>query len=305
MTAKRENAVCFNVFGGIGNQLFIFFAGQYFEKITGKKVKYRFVKLSQKDSIHNSSILDLNLDIEIESPSRFNDFNTRLLFRVKNVVGRRCFKPIKNNIDKLVPLYVSQVIGYDKNLSEIINKRQFFGYFQSARYVESVIGHKDFSPEVRNPSQALLDELEKANLIQPLMLHIRRGDYLKNPQIGILSSDYYRKAVRTLDELIGEKPIWVFCDDTDMSKTELAFLPPRRLKFIERDRFESDTESLVLMSKGKAIIIANSSFSYWAAMINSEKKIVVAPSKWFAGLEDPRELYPHDWIKIKNIYEIS
>jgi hypothetical protein len=59
------------------------------------------------------------------------------------------------------------------------------------------------------------------------------------------------------------------------------------------------------MSRGQAIIIANSSFSYWAAMINGEKKIVITPNKWFAGLEDPQELYPHDWIRIKNIYEIS
>jgi hypothetical protein len=305
MAAKRKNSVCFNMFGGIGNQLFIFYAGQYFEKISGKKVRYRFVKMSQKDSVHNSSILDLNLDIEVASRSIFHEFKTRFLFRIINLIDHKFFKPIRSNLEKKVPLYVSPVIGFDKNLSGAIRKEQFTGYFQTARYFAAVIENRDFLLEVRNPSKILVEELEKASLIQPVMLHVRRGDYLNNPQIGLLSTDYYRNAVRKLDEILGEKPIWVFCDDLEMSKSVLAFLPTHRLRFIDRNTFHSDTESLYLMSRGQAIIIANSSFSYWAAMINGEKKIVITPNKWFAGLEDPQELYPHDWIRIKNIYEIS
>ena len=305
MAAKRKNSVCFNMFGGLGNQLFIFYAGQYFEKISGKKVVYRFVKLSQKDSVHNSSILDLNLDIEVASRSIIHEFKTSILFRIMNLINHKFFKPIRGDLERRVPLYVSPVVGFDKNLGGAIKKEQFSGYFQTARYFEAVVGSHDFSLELRNPSKTLVEELEKANSIQPVMLHVRRGDYLNNPQIGLLSAEYYRNAVRKMDELVGEKPIWVFCDDSEMSKSVLAFLPTHRLRFIERNRFQSDTESLCLMSKGQAIIIANSSFSYWAALISGEKRIVLAPGKWFAGLEDPQELYPHDWIKIENTYEIS
>jgi hypothetical protein len=60
------------------------------------------------------------------------------------------------------------------------------------------------------------------------------------------------------------------------------------------------TESLVLMSFGKAIITANSSFSWWAAVSGNRTKKVIAPIPWFKNLDEPKDLIPGNWLRIKS-----
>jgi hypothetical protein len=57
------------------------------------------------------------------------------------------------------------------------------------------------------------------------------------------------------------------------------------------------------MSLASANVIANSTFSWWAAALNQNKGFVVAPDKWFRGLEDPKDLIPPDWILVKSQWE--
>jgi hypothetical protein len=79
--------------------------------------------------------------------------------------------------------------------------------------------------------------------------------------------------------------------------TELQLkLENERLKVLVK----SLTESLVLMSLSKVIIIANSSFSWWAAKTGTGKEMVIAPKPWFRNLENPSSLIPDLWIQIKS-----
>ena len=54
------------------------------------------------------------------------------------------------------------------------------------------------------------------------------------------------------------------------------------------------------MSLSKVIIIANSSFSWWAAKTGIKKELVIAPSPWFKTLESPTYLIPNSWYQIKS-----
>ena len=55
---------------------------------------------------------------------------------------------------------------------------------------------------------------------------------------------------------------------------------------------------MFLMSKAKANIIANSTFSFWGAFLNEESKMTVCPRKWFnQGFKDP-DIIPESWIRI-------
>ena len=62
-----------------------------------------------------------------------------------------------------------------------------------------------------------------------------------------------------------------------------------------------DVEDIWLMSMCKNNIIANSSFSWWGAWLNSnENKKVIAPSNWFGVNTElyTGDIIPEKWIKI-------
>jgi hypothetical protein len=53
------------------------------------------------------------------------------------------------------------------------------------------------------------------------------------------------------------------------------------------------------MSMGKFLVISNSTYSWWAGRISSAEKII-APNKWFKGINDPKSIYPPNWQKIES-----
>ncbi len=60
-----------------------------------------------------------------------------------------------------------------------------------------------------------------------------------------------------------------------------------------------------LMSICRHNIVANSSFSWWAAWLNrNPQKIVVAPDRWINGpLEESKDVIPGDWVRISGHME--
>ena len=303
MKLFKNDEICFNLVGGIGNQLFIYFAGQHVQNVTKKVVTYRNSILSQKDTVHKSLISDLNLKIiwrkNRDLRGRFNTFCLVMDRRIQAIVRRY----LRLDIQFFSFNYFSRSIGFDINLLNNLNKKQIYGYFQSYLYFESANLFSKYHVTLKSPSAQFLKDSQLAISNSPIMLHIRRGDYLNNPQIGTLAGGYYRSALAKIEEQVGPREIWVFSDESDSSKTIFSFLPNQRLRFIDPTEYRSDTESLVLMSLGLGLVISNSTFSYWAGVIGNQSKLVIAPSKWFRYLEDPILLYPEHWLQSASVWE--
>ena len=96
-----------------------------------------------------------------------------------------------------------------------------------------------------------------------------------------------------------EKPVFfVFSDDIEWVKENLNITFP--VVYLSGIKNIKSYEELVLMSKCKHNIIANSSFSWWGAWLNTnQKKIVIAPKRWFNDVKlDTTDLIPENWIRI-------
>jgi hypothetical protein len=200
-------------------------------------------------------------------------------------------------------------IKYDPTTTKML-----VGYFQSYKYFElysSIIYRllkiDDIKIKLTNKYSTLVnDDL-------PVSMHFRIGDYKKEPDnYIILKEEYYRTALKYFLENNLIKPnnnknikVLYFCEDQDIEDVEkiITILKQEFLQVIfERaDPILEDWEQLILMSLCKYNIIANSTFSWWAAYLNTYRyKKIVYPDAWFGPKlrHNTCDLFPENWIKI-------
>ena len=197
---------------------------------------------------------------------------------------------------------------YDPAFEALGSQTILFGYFQSERYFSSIAEslRNWFSPRapLGDAATAALKRIETSRL--PVSVHVRRGDYLKpgtTEYHGILGQPYYREALARLEARIGQDgELFVFSDDAAAAEQVLNFLPKLRLTHVHGDP-ERPWEDMALMARCRHHVIANSSFSWWGAWLNSSpNKVVVAPRAWFASAElkktNTADLYPAGWVMV-------
>jgi hypothetical protein len=180
-------------------------------------------------------------------------------------------------------------IPYHKNMA-------ISGYWQSEKYFkpfESYIRHLfEPSDEVVSLLKSKYSDIITSD--NTCSIHVRRGDYLSHPNHHpAVSLTYCMKAVRQFPK---DTKFIVFSDDQKWCKENFMgemFLFPEP---------QEDIYDFFLMSMCKNNIIANSSFSWWAAWLNKNPdKKIIAPSKWFGDAYshyDLSDLIPSEWIKI-------
>ena len=213
----------------------------------------------------------------------------------------RTFKFYRNIRLKVFGEFHSSQVGFDKELAQIQHIDLVKGYFQTFEYIDSVRDNIVADLEVRNPSEIFRSLSKKIEKSRPIVIHIRGGDYKSNrKKIGMLNKEYYSAALEQASKFDSNSKYWVFSDDKDYATDLLSNLglEPERTIFPEAGL--SDAETIKLMSLGVGIIICNSTFSWWAAYLNSNPKFIICPNEWFRGLTQPLSLCPSNWIKVKS-----
>ena len=117
---------------------------------------------------------------------------------------------------------------------------------------------------------------------ESVSIHIRRADYINNQDIfKILTKQYYLDSLDFISLKLNRPKIYIFSDDIQWCKSN--FSGPY---YFVSDGTLTDLEEFDLMSKCRHNIIANSTFSWWAAKLNEFKeKIIVMPLIWFNNPE--------------------
>lgn len=288
--------------GGLGNQLFGYFAGRYLSQVSGRPVRFDVSQIDRGFTAHGSSIASLIDEAWIERPSALVQATRRLACVVE--VKAKKMPHIHRLIGRILPVYTSIVVGLDENLESLWNVNFVRGYFQTFVYATQT--HNAVQElGLPNPSSWFSDMRSRAVLEQPVMVHVRRGDYAQLKQeFGLLSADYFKAGIdRARSELqVPSAAVWVFSDDIEDVKREFANLADSGFRFIEVPEDSPDAESMFLMSAGAANVISNSTFSWWSAILGGGR-LVVAPAKWFRGKEDPQDLIPESWIRLPSIWK--
>ena len=296
------------IFGGLGNQLFQYFAGQYlaYKADAVLKIDSTFSQFGR--SGHSDWVGETTLPgyISPSAPSHsLRYFRSLIKRRFREFLGRI----IQGEEMKLRVLrqYHSPAPGYDSQLEHLKPPVTVVGYFQSWRYFQA-LSDSGLVPEVKmkNPSRWILDmtgEMSRQGKI--LGIHVRRGDYVGNAGIGTLSVSYYEAAAQELRSRGANwDAVWIFSDDSARVENEFAgFLGgEENLVFVKPPSESHAFESLLLLSQSSFLVIANSTFSWWAATLGNPDKAVACPSKWFAQIEDPFDLCPQSWVRVPSAW---
>lgn len=272
--------ITINIKGGLGNQMFQYACG-------------RALALKNKD---NLSLARSERGADIFRQFSLTNFN----IKADSSAGQKASMFSKWKERLMQKITGNFHVGFDPNITKLTGTVYLDGYFQSELYFKDYEDfiRQDFTlKEPLSGNKAVLAEILK-NDRAAVSLHVRRGDYITHPDFGgIVTHEYYLKAVEHMKEQVPEAQFYVFSDDINWCQEELGL--EKGVTFVSNPELK-DFEEMFLMSLCKHHIIANSSFSWWGAWLNpSIQKIVVAPSRWSNLHEDwYQDIIPSTWTRI-------
>jgi len=140
-------------------------------------------------------------------------------------------------------------------------------------------------------------------------IHFRMGDYKKIRYYHpIMNYEYFEGALTYIMERTDTERVLYFCEKEDNEEIDKIIGELKKTikncAFIRVTDNVEDWQQLLLMSACSHNIIANSSFSWWGAYLNTNpKKIVCYPEIWFGpkAPNDTSDLFPESWTKISCI----
>ena len=295
--------------GGLGNQMFqVAAALALVQQVDGRLLIDTGLLLdhgSGRHAMNRPFDLDLFAAVFFEAPLRWRIRHnghglgfgakaaSRFLRKVAplEVVGERSFawQAIDPDVAKARPLYLQ-------------------GLWQSWRYFASEEGliREAFRFRQELPAKTL-PLLERLRGDSAVALHVRRGDYVSNPKdaatLGFIGSEYYQRAVAAAcGSMDAEPTFFIFSDDLDWCRENLAWLPGE-VTFVDQRACEGrpiHQLDFQLLAQAKRFIISNSTFAWWAAWLaEAEDKQVIAPQDWFRDRSiDSSDLCPAEWILV-------
>ncbi len=195
------------------------------------------------------------------------------------------------------------VVRFDKQVFEN-NNGYFLGFWQCEDYFASVKNelrnelYKMLFAKVDNSNVSLLDEISKDK--HSVSLHIRGGDYLNSANYknlgSVCDSEYYKKAINICLDSDKESYFYIFTNDIGFAK---KMIPENVTNYsiIEGD-YDKAYLDMLLMSRCKRHIVANSSFSWWGAWLDDNtESVIIAPAYWSKSGAHV-DIVPKNWIKV-------
>lgn len=185
-------------------------------------------------------------------------------------------------------------MNFNDRVFHIQDNTELKGYYQNSKYFEhcseKIKEEFSFTLETTEHCWEKLSSFDRD--FQVSAVHVRRTDYAKsNGFHNMLDMDYYDEAISN----IGSGKYVIFSDDIEWCKEKFVSDDNNQFFFSEG---MNQFEDMCLISMCKNVIMANSSFSWWGAYLNTHADTIIAPKKWFGTSLDSswKDIYYKDWI---------
>ncbi len=143
------------------------------------------------------------------------------------------------------------------------------------------------------------DYLARIDSCDSVSIHVRRGDYLSAEYASSflsLGEDYYRRAVTLMMERYDRPRFFIFSDDKAYIEKAFDYIEDKVI--VTGNSGQDSFRDMQLMSRCKSNIIANSTFSVWAALLNkNDGKTVAYPSAYMKE-KDTQQMTLPGWVRI-------
>lgn len=290
--------------GGMGNQLFQYVFGLKWAQYHNTELKVDLSWYQQKKSADITDrpfVLDLfDLDIKEAKSSDFQQIGI-LLSQKKNSIA----KVWNRLVSYFHPRYIKQDGFGDLYRKSIIPNNSFLDGYWIAKYpIAELWPALETQLKIKEEHLQKTDYLTKINTTTSVGVHIRRGDYVTGNHFQ-LSISYYTNAIKKIGELLSSDiSLFIFSDDIEWSREKLE--PLASTLNIDTTFIDHQVPSGIhnsyhfyLMTRCKHFIIANSTFSWWAARSGDYlKKVIICPNQFEkTNTQHPHLILDH-WIPI-------
>lgn len=279
------------VMGGLGNQLFQYALYRQFQE-NGQQAYldtswyYRNKGVDRKYQLNlfQTKVLECSEKQKYQFANNDKNIMGRLYHKI---FGKKQSHIIESESGKFNPAILQlkdayldgywQRKGYFENISELLR--------------EELVLTEPLTGENRK----MLVKIENTNSVA---IHVRRGDYLKVQDMygGICTEKYYDDSMDYMRQHIENVHFFVFSDDMNWCRN--FFEEKENVIFVDINGENKGSFDLFLMSKCQNMIMANSSFSWWAAWLNKyDDKIIIAPDRWNNYTSDT-DIFCAEWIRM-------
>ncbi len=300
---STRKVLVMHLVGGIGNQLFVYYAGMVLANQLNRNLSLDFSDVNRSHNTDDISKLNISC---LSGSSAIKSALKRLrLYKYVDALKYKFRIPIRFKGSLLFPLLEKEIVDLDK--FENRNRIHVAGYFQTPKYFDSYQQLFPYSNLLSNHSD-LISNKTTIDWNRTLGIHVRRGDYLGHKStFGLLSKEWYGDALEFALNLLETKidTIVFFTNDSEWVSRNLEPIldPVRYLVLVEKNsETTSATGVLNEMQRCRGLVISNSTFSLMAALHSAA--MVFTPDSFCRNsetslLKDERE----NWFKVKSRWE--
>lgn len=305
---------CMYLHGGLGNQLF-----QISEALERFSVNEFEVISNSQDVFENYNLVcprelpirqNLNLSRSISHVMRKKAINLVLKLnyliqmdsKAINLLFSFLEKTYLNLLQKTLfwnYMIVSDRVALRNFTNDSLKPYLFIGYFQFKKNNISSATINYLSNLIEFNSENDMENFRKlANEDLPLVVHVRLGDYKNFENLDVVHESYYNSAIEYMSSIHIFRKIWLFSNEPNRAINLLPTHLSEKVVVMEGVS-EIDLDKFQLMRLGKAFIIPNSTFSWWAIRLSEKSDpIAIVPSRWFLYQKSPEDFIPRGWIMI-------